>query len=216
MEGLTIELTNVCNRSCRHCIRNKADPPGLLPLTLAREILAQAEVLGFRSICLTGGEVALYPHLEEFLALVVNHGFTFSLVTNGHRFQDKVLSLLMAPKTQEKLTTVCFSLDGATPETHDALRGPGSFREVIEAAALCKLASIPFSLKSVITNFNKEELTDLAILGANLGTQDHGFLHPFPSPRLVQEGIIPSPRELHRIVRWITDSLAKRLRPASA
>jgi MoaA/NifB/PqqE/SkfB family radical SAM enzyme len=213
MDGLTIELTNACNRRCLHCIRNKADPPEFFPLPLARDILAQACDLGFRNICLTGGEVALYPHLEEFLDLVVDHGFTFSLVTNGHRFKKKVLPFLMAPKNQEKLTTVCFSLDGATSETHDALRGPGSFREVLEAAALCKLANIPFSLKSIITNLNKEELTDLAFLGANLGTQDHGFLHPFPSPRLIREGIIPSPGELHRIVLWITDSLAKALKP---
>ena len=193
MDGLTIELTNVCNRTCVHCIRDKVDPREFLPLTLAREILGQAKDLGFRTICFTGGEVALYPHLEELIALVVDQGFTFSLVTNGYRFQEKVLPFLRPSRNREKLTAVCFSLDGATPETHDALRGPGSFREVLEAATLCKLANIPFSLKSFISNLNKEELTDLAMLGADLGTQDHGFLHPFPSPRLIREGVIPSP-----------------------
>jgi MoaA/NifB/PqqE/SkfB family radical SAM enzyme len=212
MDGLTIELTNVCNRTCVHCIRNKVDPPEFLPLALAREILVQAEALGFRTICFTGGEVALYPHLEELLALVVEHGFTFSLVTNGHRFQKKVLPFLRASKNREKLETVCFSLDGTTVETHDALRGPGSFREVLEAATLCKLAHIPFSLKSFISNFNKEELTDLALLGADLGTKDHGFLHSFPSPRLLKEGVIPSPGELHKIAEWIANNLAKALK----
>jgi MoaA/NifB/PqqE/SkfB family radical SAM enzyme len=213
MDGLTIELTNACNRQCRHCIRNKVDPREFLPLTLARDILAQAESLGFHTICLTGGEVSLYPHLEEFITLVVDHGFTFSLVTNGHHFRDKLLPLLSTPKNREKLTAVCFSLDGATAETHDALRGPGSFREVLEAVTLCKLANIPFSLKSFISNFNKTELTDLAMLGADLGTQDHGFLHPFPSPRLIREGVIPDSEELRSIVRWITENLAKALRP---
>jgi pyruvate-formate lyase-activating enzyme len=212
MDGLSIELTNVCNRTCVHCIRNKVDAREFLPLTLAREILAQAAELGFRTICFTGGEVALYPHLEELIALVLDHGFTFSLVTNGHRFQEKVLPFLRVPKTREKLAAVCLSLDGATPESHDALRGPGSFREVLEAATLCKLANIPLSLKSFISNFNKENLTDLAMLGADLGTQDHGFLHPFPSPRLIREGVIPPPGELYSIVQWITDKLAKALK----
>ena len=212
MDRLTIELTNVCNRTCVHCIRNKVDPREFLPLTLAREILGQAKDLGFRTICFTGGEVALYPHLEELIALVEDQGFTFSLVTNGYRFQEKVLPFLRASQNREKLTGVCFSLDGTTPETHDALRGPGSFREVLEAATLCKLANIPFSLKSFISNLNKEELTDLAMLGADLGVQDHGFLHPFPSPRLVREGVIPPPGELYRIIQWITNNLAKALK----
>lgn len=212
MDGLSIEITNVCNRRCLHCIRNEADPPEFLSLTLAREVLAQAQALGFRTICLTGGEVALYPHLEGFIALVADGGFTFSLVTNGHRFRERLLPLLSAPQNREKLSAVCFSLDGAKPESHDALRGPGSFREVVEATALCQLKGLPFGLKSVITNFNKDELADLALLGATLGAEDHGFLAPFPSPRLIREGAIPPPAEVRRLVQWIAHSLAPALR----
>jgi sulfatase maturation enzyme AslB (radical SAM superfamily) len=213
MDGLSIELTNACNRRCLHCFRNKEDPPEFLPLTLAREVLDQAQALGFRTVCLTGGEVALYPHLKEFLALVVDHGFTFSLVTNGHRFRENLLPLLCAPDTREKLTVVCFSLDGARPESHDALRGPGSFREVVEAATLCQFKGLPVTFKSVITNFNKKELSDLALLGANLDARDHGFLHPFPSPRSIREGVIPPPDEVREIMEWIAGTLAKAMRP---
>jgi MoaA/NifB/PqqE/SkfB family radical SAM enzyme len=212
MNGLSIELTNVCNRHCLHCIRNKADPPEHLPLELLKRVLGQARDLGLMAISLTGGEVALYPHLEEVISLVMDHDFTFNLVTNSYRFRERLLPLLTVPKNREKLAAVCFSLDGARPETHDALRGPGSFREVIEAAAICKLEEIPFSLKSVITNFNKEELVALAMLGTALGTKEHGFLHPFPSPRLIREEVIPSPAELRRIVHWVTGTLAKALR----
>jgi MoaA/NifB/PqqE/SkfB family radical SAM enzyme len=212
MDGLAIELTNVCNRRCLHCIRNKEDPAAFLPLALAREILVQARALGFRDISLTGGEVALYPYLEEILALVVDLGFTFNLVTNGHRFRENLLPLLSAPKIRENLTEVCLSLDGAKPETHDALRGPGSFREVVEAATLCQFKKIPFCLKSVITNFNKVELTELALLGATLEAQDQSFLHPFPAPRSIRGGVIPDPEELRRTVEWIVNSLAKALR----
>ncbi len=186
MDGLAIELTNVCNRRCLHCIRNKADAPEFMSLALAREVLEQARALGFRTVCLTGGEVALYPHLKEFLALVADQGLAFNLVTNGHRFREYLLPLLTAPKIKERLTAVSFSLDGAHPETHDALRGRGSFREVVEAATLCQVSGIAFGFKTIITNFNKEELTEVALLGADLGAQDHGFLHPFPSPQAIR------------------------------
>jgi MoaA/NifB/PqqE/SkfB family radical SAM enzyme len=211
MDGLAIELTNACNRLCLHCLRNKADDPEFLSLTLAREILGQAWRLGIRTISLTGGEVALYPHLEEFISLVVDHGFTFHLVTNGYRFDEKILPVLTTTKNRQKLGGVAFSLDGSTAETHDALRGPGSFREVIEAATFCKLENIPFSIKTVITNFNKsnKELTELALLGAFLEARGHDFIHPFPTPRMIKEDVLPSLEELSRIIRWINESLAK-------
>lgn len=212
MDELVIELTNACNCNCLHCIRNKADPSEFLPLHLIQEVLAQARTLGFRTICVTGGEMALYPHLDEFLALVVDNGFTFKLMSNGHSFRERLLPLLSVPKIQQNLMVLGLSLDGATFETHDALRGPGSFREVVEAAALCKLKDIPVAFKSVITSFNKAELTDLALLGAELGAREHSFIHPFPTPRFIAEGVIPPPGELQGIVNWITDSLAKALR----
>lgn len=212
MDGLSLELTNVCNRRCLHCFRNREDPPEFLPLGLVREVLAQAKPLGFRTVCLTGGEVALYPDQEALLALVAEQGFTFSLVTNGHRFREAVLPHVTAPSIRERLTVVCFSLDGARPATHDALRGPGSFREVVEAATLCQLAGLPFCFKTVITNFNKAELAEVALLAASLGAQDQGFLHPFPSPRWIREGAIPSPEEVEDIIGWIESTLAKALR----
>jgi MoaA/NifB/PqqE/SkfB family radical SAM enzyme len=212
MDRLFIELTNACNRRCLHCLRNKADHPGYLPLALAREVFSQARALGFQRVCLTGGEVALYPYLEEFLALVVDYGFTFNLVTNGHRFRENLLPLLSSPKIRGNLTEVCFSLDGARPDTHDALRGPGSFREVVEAATLCQFKEIPLSLKSVITNFNKEELTDLALLGTTLEAQDHSFLQLFPTPRSIREGVILTPDEVSEKLAWVAGSLAKAFR----
>jgi MoaA/NifB/PqqE/SkfB family radical SAM enzyme len=212
MDGLAIELTNACNRSCLHCIRNKADAPEFLPLALARRVLPQARALGFKTIALTGGEVVLYPHLEDILALIVEQGFAFNLVSNGHRFKEKLLPLLSTPRVRKQLKEVCFSLDGAKPETHDALRGPGSFRDVMEAATLCQLQEIPFCFKSVITNFNKGELTELALLTTTLGAQDHGFLNTYPTPQLISEGVMPPPAELGEIMAWIAGSLTKALR----
>ena len=103
MKIIGLEPTNTCNRSCRHCFRNKADAPGSLPLKLTDAILAQAESLGFKMVCLTGGEVALYPHLGELLHLIADRGFDFTLVTNGCRFPDYVLPLLLEPEIRERL-----------------------------------------------------------------------------------------------------------------
>lgn len=212
MELIVLEPTNQCNRSCRHCFRNLADPPGSLPLETAAAILSQAEDLGFRIVSLTGGEVALYPHLGELLRLISAQGFHFNLVTNGFQFREKVLPLLLEPGVKERLTSVCFSLDGAQAETHDGLRGAKSFREVIEGLTLCRSHHLPAALKSVITTLNQGELTELALLGARLGATQHAFLYPLPTPRLLKEGLLPAPEKLNDIARWIKNNLAGAIR----
>ncbi len=212
MRILAFEPTNLCNRSCRHCFRNKADPPGFLPLEIAAQVLSQAEPLGFKAVCLTGGEVALYPHLGDLLRMIAGRGFDFTMVTNGCRFPDYVLPLLLEPGVKERLASVCFSLDGARAKTHDALRGPKSYREVLEGMALCQNHNLPMSLKSLITTANRGELTELALLGARMGAVEHGFLYPFPTPRLIADGLLPSPDEMEDTVRWIQDNLMGALR----
>jgi MoaA/NifB/PqqE/SkfB family radical SAM enzyme len=207
MKTIVLEPTNQCNRSCRHCFRNKADPPGFLPLELAEAILSQAEDLGFKVVGLTGGEVALYPHLGELLRLVAARGFYFTLVTNGYRFPEYVLPILLEPKVKERLVSVSFSLDGARADTHDGLRGSKSFREVIEGATLCRNHRLPLYLKTVVTTLNRGELTEIALLGARLGAEEHGFLYPFPTPNFIRCGHLPSPREMQDTVPWIKENL---------
>jgi len=207
LRTLAFEPTNRCNRTCRHCIRNRADPPGFLPLETAESVLSQARPLGFKAVALTGGEVALYPHLGDLLRLIAAQGFAFSLVTNGCRFSEYVLPLLLEPEVKERLQSVCLSLDGAGPETHDALRGSKSFREVIEALNLCRNHGIAASLKSLVTTLNRGELTELAFLGARLGAVEHEFLYPFPTPTLIRDGLLLSPQEMRDTVRWIRDNL---------
>jgi len=207
MKTIVIEPTNRCNRSCGHCFRNKADPPGYLPLETAASALSQAEALGFKMVCLTGGEVALYPHLGELLGLIAARGFDFTMVTNGYRFPEYVLPLLLEPEVKEHAASVCFSLDGARAATHDGLRGPKSFLEVIEGATLCRNHHLPFSLKSTITSLNRGELTELALLGTRLGTADHAFLYPFPSPNFIRSGLLPTPEEMEETVLWIQENL---------
>jgi len=208
MKILALEATNRCNRACRHCFRNRADPRQDLPWETAEQILQEAKGLGIRIVCITGGELALYPHLGDLLQKIAASGFHFTLVSNGYRFREDVLPLLLAPEVKARLALVCLSLDGATAATHDGLRGKESFAEVVEAAALCRQHRLPLRLKSVITALNQPELSLLALMGAQLGARQHEFLFPMPTPTLIREGLLPPPEELKRVARFIINKLA--------
>jgi MoaA/NifB/PqqE/SkfB family radical SAM enzyme len=211
MLSLILEPTNACNLNCRHCFVNKADAPEFIALELVAAILSQARSLGLKTVRLTGGEITVYPQLEDLLHLIAGQGFSFTLVTNGHRFQKRLMPLLSIPRLKKHLEGICFSLEGTRAEIHDNLRGAGSFAEVMKAASFCILKDIPFSLKTVLTGCNctQAELTEVALLGASLGVRDHSFICTFPTPRLVREGLIPSPQEMLSISQWISGSLAK-------
>jgi MoaA/NifB/PqqE/SkfB family radical SAM enzyme len=212
MESLILFATNRCHRNCLHCFQNKVDPREAISLDLAGEILSQARNLGFQRIDLTGGEVVLHPQLEELLRLIVGQGFTFRLMTSGYLFPQRLLPLLEDPEIRPKLSSVCFSLDGARAETHEALRGPGTFSEVLAAAALCQEHKLPFALKSMITTYNREELTQMALLAASFEVGEHVFLTTIPTPRLIKADAILPPQELDRLVNWIACSLVRTIK----
>jgi len=212
MFSLTLEPTNSCNRSCLHCLRDKLQAREAISLNLVDRIFKQARSLKIRKIRLTGGELSTYPNLEELIDIIVDYGFNFSFVTNGYRFQERMLPLLTRTKVKKKLEEACFSLDGAKAESHNALRGEGSFKEVVEAATSCRLKEIPIGLKSLITRFNRHELTEIALLGATLGVRNHSFIFPIPTPGLIKENIVPTPSEIEEITLWIMNSLAKSIK----
>lgn len=207
MLGLSIDVTNACNRNCIHCLRDKLEPRGFFPLNLFKEILGQARDCGIGYVSLTGGEPTLHPTWNEFLIALAEKGFEFSIVSNGYMFKEKTLPILLEPSIRKHLDGLCFSLDGAFANSHDALRGEHSFQEVIEAANLCRLKGLPLSTKTVVTNLNKGELAEMALLSAAIGVSQHSFLALTPTPRAIEEDIVLSIQDMRKAYSFITGSL---------
>jgi len=116
-------------------------------------------------------------------------------------------NLLLDTAVKRYLEYLCLSLDGASSNSHDALRGENSFQEVIEAANLCRLGGIPLAIKTVVTNLNKRELMEIAVLGATLKAKQHSFLALTPTLQAIEKEIIPSPEEMRGIHSFITGRL---------
>ena len=67
---LMVELGQACNFKCQHCYnfdRSVGSPNSVKPMDLdmVRSVLHQGRELGCITLCLTGGEVLLYPKLME-------------------------------------------------------------------------------------------------------------------------------------------------------
>lgn len=193
-------------------MRNRNDPVEYLDLTLLDRLLGEARRLGLRAVSFTGGEVAMYPHLDELFGLCVKHEMLFNFVTNGVSFAERIWPLITQPRVRAYLTGICFSLDGASPKTHDALRGKGTFRKVIQSLTLCRYHHVPSSIKTMVTRVTLDELTDIALLGAMFEVESHSFLFPYPTPALVENDLLPDPAILAERLQWVRSSLARSLR----
>jgi len=189
---LSIELTNHCNLRCRHCADERHGCEGDLKMETMEKVLCNAGAYGFEHLSFTGGEPTMHPSFFRILDMITGAGYKFSFVSNGFNFTEIYERLL---PYRDKLGGITFSLDGADEETHDRLRGKGSYRRVMQAISVCLVKDIPFNFNSVIVSFNREGLADMAELAAKLGSCGLRFGHLTPTPSSIKNDLVLSPAE---------------------
>jgi MoaA/NifB/PqqE/SkfB family radical SAM enzyme len=193
---IVIELTNHCNLSCGHCFDERHAATGELSLGVLEKVLREAKSCGIDHLSFTGGEPTLHHRFRYIVDRVSQAGYTFSFVSNGTTF-PKIYSLLA--KHRRSFLGVTFSLDGAREQTHDQLRGKGSYRRVMRAASICVLKELPFTFNMVLTAENRSEVSDMVSLAERLGSAGVRFGHLMPTPILSVRKLDLSPIERREV-----------------
>jgi MoaA/NifB/PqqE/SkfB family radical SAM enzyme len=196
MARVVIELTNRCNLSCHHCFSGRHGGQDDLPLTILDRVLAEARLVGFDEISFTGGDPTVHPQFAEVIRRTAGAGYQFGLVTNGWNFAWKYPDVL---RHRARLRIVTFSVDGATQSTHDALRGSGSFRRVLQAISICVVKQIPFTINMVVTARNRHEVARMTELAAKLGSRGLRYGHLMPAPLTTAQGCDLTPNERREV-----------------
>lgn len=192
MPGIVIELTNRCNSRCLHCLDGRHNADGELKIEIIERILQSARLHGFDHLSFTGGEPTLHSRFTEILMMVSEAGYNFGFVTNGWNFTEIYGKILPC---RDRLTVITFSLDGAREETHDRLRGKGSYRQLMKAVSICVVKDIPFTLNATISSHNRGELKEMAELATKLGSQGLRFGHLMSHSQTMAEYLDLSPAE---------------------
>jgi MoaA/NifB/PqqE/SkfB family radical SAM enzyme len=186
---LVVELTNVCNLHCDYCLRD-ADAlynprAAFFPVELLARLMREARAeAGVRHVMFTGGEATLHPDFGELLRAVGAEGLECSFVTNGWHFERAWPAVR---ESRGAVTHVAFSLDGATREAHDRVRGEGSFVRLVRAFARCRAAGLPFVVKSVIRRDTAPQLEQLALFAARMGAAGISFAHLLPTSGALED-----------------------------
>jgi len=164
--NVTWEITHKCNLRCIHCL-SASNEELLDELTFEEcvKVVDQLAELKVFEINFGGGE----PFLKDFFLDLVRYinakGMVTCISTNGIFLNKKIISLL----ANNPLIHVQVSLDGASPETNDRIRGNGTFEKIVSGIRLLATNHIPFSINTVVTSLNCNELNRIQALARDFG-----------------------------------------------
>jgi len=194
---LGVELTNRCDISCLHCLRDKEDERNDLEKSFFLGLLKQAKDLNVSLIAFTGGEPTLHPDFIRFIDEIVERKMFWNVVTNGHN-TDLFNEIFKDPRRKEVNHLVAISLDGATPEVHDHIRGKGSFKKIMRTATLLKNLGAKIQFQMVLTSKNVEQIESYMILASTLGAHKVFFMTLQATKKAILSGLMMTPDEYRR------------------
>lgn len=120
-------LTLRCNARCTFCDLWQHPDKTLADKEAVLANLRQLPRAGVRIIDFTGGEPLLHPDLPQFLREAKSVGLKTTLTSNGLLYPQR------ARQIAGLVDLLHISIDGATAQMHDSLRGLDSYERVMES-----------------------------------------------------------------------------------
>lgn len=130
-------ITEACQLRCEHCyMGERLDRALKMPLPRIVDTLTTWRRLGGSKLTILGGEPTLHPHYCEVIRLSRQLGYEHVITTTN---AQKPALRRFRQLTPNDFAYVQVSLDGGSRETHDAVRGEGTFDEAMETTReLCE------------------------------------------------------------------------------
>lgn len=197
------DITYACNLKCKQCYSNAGRPAvNELATEEAKSLIRDLAQMKIFYIYFLGGEPLLRKDIFEIAEYAKDYGIEIMLSTNGW---------FMSPEIAARLRQIGFmhvrvSLDGATPKTHDSIRGvKESFNRAIRAIKTLQDARIPrVGISPTVLSENADELEDLINLAKNLGVNEMQLVQLCKSGRGIK-ALPPSDEQLTKVRKIFDD-----------
>jgi mycofactocin radical SAM maturase len=153
---LTWELTYACNLSCVHCLSSSGRrDPRELSTAECKAVIDELERMQVFYVNIGGGEPTVRPDFWELVDYATEHHVGVKFSTNGVKITPEVAQRLAG----SDYVDVQISLDGATAEVNDAVRGAGSYATALTAMQhLADAGFTGFKISVVMTRQNVSQL----------------------------------------------------------
>jgi len=199
---LTWELTYACNLACVHCLSSSGRrDPRELSTAECKAVIDELERMQVFYVNVGGGEPTVRRDFWELVDYAVAHRVGVKFSTNGSRIDDERARWIAA----SDYVDVQISLDGATAEVNDRVRGPGSYATAMRA--LGRLAAAGASapkLSVVVTRENVGQLDGFKAIADAHGAQLRlTRLRPSGRGADVWDELHPTAAQQRQLYEWL-------------
>ncbi|MBO3799959.1 MAG: radical SAM protein [Candidatus Brockarchaeota archaeon] len=181
-EYMTWLLTSRCNLRCEHCYVSSRPWNGELEGKRIIKIVEEACEIGVENLHLTGGEPILREDIFEILKAARN-GTNVSLFTNLLSMDREKARKLGSLGVQ-----VFTSIEGATKESHEAIRGEGTWDLLMRRISILRDEGVSFTPIFSVSRLNFKEAGEFIRLTENLGASSALLLPVMPFGRAKDRG----------------------------
>lgn len=187
---LVVYLTDGCNSKCAMCDIWKS-PRRNIDLAIIEELAASAQKLGTQMVLLSGGEAMQHPEWPRIAQIFRDAGLKVWLLTNG------LLLRKQAAEVIEHIDILTVSLDAATPELYQKIRGVDGLDMILEGMKIISEGGIPTSTRTTLMQINYQQMPLIIDTALDAGAQSVSFLgvdtvNPFAfGPRFENDSDIP-------------------------
>jgi mycofactocin biosynthetic radical S-adenosylmethionine protein MftC len=166
---LTWELTYACNLACVHCLSSSGRrDPRELSTAQCRALIDEMERMQVFYVNIGGGEPTVRPDFWDLVGYATAHHVGVKFSTNGVKITPAIARRLAA----SDYIDVQISLDGATAEVNDAVRGAGSYATALRAIRnLADAGFRGFKISVVVTRHNIGQLGEFKAIADGHGAQ---------------------------------------------
>ncbi len=165
--NLFFHILTKCNLSCSHCYINKEQHgERTLPIDTIRDWLELFSPKAAQTnLVLLGGEPTLHPDLHLAVKKARHLAFkSITIDTNGYLFHN-----ILEKITPGEVDFISFSLDGATRDTNDMIRGEGSYKTILSGIQRARAKGFACSMIYTVSDKNIHELDQMPDLVKGLG-----------------------------------------------
>lgn len=171
---LQFELTHRCNVFCKHCYNNSGlnnTPHDAMTPEKWKDFCHYIVGKGGIFECIiSGGEpLLLGDDLFDIMDILHNDGTYFLLITNGFLLNEEKVKRL----SKYRYKWIQVSIDGATPEYHDAFRQrTESWERAVNGAFMVSSAGLPLTIAHSVSAQNLKDIDAMCDLAYEIGASN--------------------------------------------
>jgi mycofactocin radical SAM maturase len=201
---LTWELTYACNLACVHCLSSSGRrDPRELSAAECMALIDEFQRMQIFYVNIGGGEPTVRRDFWEILDYATAHGVGVKFSTNGSRITPESAARLAA----SDYVDVQISLDGATAQINDRVRGVGSYATAVRSMEHLSSAGFEdFKVSVVVTRENVDQLDAFKAIADRYGAQLRlTRLRPSGRGADVWDELHPTSEQQRRLYHWLLE-----------